>query len=37
LFFDGERYLVGASPERNVSVKNSVVRMNPISGTFRKR
>ncbi|RYE73725.1 MAG: phenazine-specific anthranilate synthase component I, partial [Myxococcales bacterium] len=35
VFFTGDRYLVGASPERHVSVRNSDVRMNPISGTFR--
>ena len=34
-FFTGERYLVGASPERHVSVTGGDVRMNPISGTFR--
>jgi 2-amino-4-deoxychorismate synthase len=36
-FFTGERYLVGASPERHVSVTGGDVRMNPISGTFRLR
>ncbi|MFA5917461.1 MAG: anthranilate synthase family protein [Candidatus Gracilibacteria bacterium] len=36
LFFDGNEFFIGASPERNVSVKNNIVRMNPISGTFRK-
>ncbi|WP_028474295.1 anthranilate synthase family protein [Nocardioides alkalitolerans] len=35
LFFTGDRYLVGASPERHVSVHGGDVRMNPISGTFR--
>ena len=39
LFFTGDRYLVGASPERHVSVHGGPdggdVRMNPISGTFR--
>ncbi|MGZ4495063.1 MAG: anthranilate synthase family protein [Nocardioides sp.] len=34
-FFTGERYRVGASPERHVSVHGGDVRMNPISGTFR--
>jgi phenazine biosynthesis protein phzE len=34
-FFTGDRYLVGASPERHVSVQAGDVRMNPISGTFR--
>jgi phenazine biosynthesis protein phzE len=36
-FFTGERFLVGASPERHVSVHGGDVRMNPISGTFRLR
>ena len=35
--FTGERHLVGASPERHVSVSDGHVRMNPISGTFRMR
>lgn len=34
-FFTGDRYLIGASPERHVSVHGGDVRMNPISGTFR--
>ncbi|MFT4083786.1 MAG: anthranilate synthase family protein [Nocardioides sp.] len=38
-FFTGDRYLIGASPERHVSVHGAPdgahVRMNPISGTFR--
>jgi phenazine biosynthesis protein phzE len=34
-FFTGDRYLIGASPERHVSVHGEDVRMNPISGTFR--
>ncbi|GGF46194.1 phenazine-specific anthranilate synthase component I [Marmoricola endophyticus] len=34
-FFTGDRYLIGASPERHVSVAGGDVRMNPISGTFR--
>ncbi|MDT0203401.1 anthranilate synthase family protein [Nocardioides sp. AE5] len=33
-FFTGERFLVGASPERHVSVHGGDVRMNPISGTY---
>lgn len=36
-FYTGERYLIGASPERHVSVMGGDVRMNPISGTFRLR
>ncbi len=35
--FTGDRYLIGASPERHVSVEDGQVRMNPISGTFRMR
>ena len=31
----GTRILVGASPERHVSVNDGLVMMNPISGTFR--
>ena len=37
LIFTGDRYLIGASPERHVSVEAGQVRMNPISGTFRMR
>jgi phenazine biosynthesis protein phzE len=33
--FTGDRYLIGASPERHVSVEHGQVRMNPISGTVR--
>ncbi|MFH1712695.1 MAG: chorismate-binding protein [Candidatus Jacksonbacteria bacterium] len=36
LFFDGNRYFVGATPERHISVQQRKVLMNPISGTFRK-
>ena len=35
VFFTGDRFLVGASPERHVSIHDGDVRMNPISGTFR--
>jgi phenazine biosynthesis protein phzE len=35
--FTGDRWLIGASPERHVSVRAGEVRMNPISGTFRLR
>lgn len=35
VFFTGDRYLIGASPERHVSIHRGDVRMNPISGTFR--
>ncbi len=33
--FTGDRHLIGASPERHISVRAGEVRMNPISGTFR--
>ncbi|RNL60528.1 phenazine-specific anthranilate synthase component I [Nocardioides marmoriginsengisoli] len=36
-FWTGDRFLIGASPERHVSVQGGDVRMNPISGTFRLR
>lgn len=36
LFFDGSDFFVGSTPERHVSVAGGKVRMNPISGTFRK-
>lgn len=36
LFFDGDRYFVGATPERHISAHQHKVKMNPISGTFRK-
>ena len=36
-FWTGDRFLIGASPERHVSVHAGEVRMNPISGTFRLR
>ncbi|MDO3703340.1 chorismate-binding protein [Micromonospora sp. C28SCA-DRY-2] len=35
LVHTGGRVLVGASPERHVSVDDGLVMMNPISGTFR--
>ncbi len=37
VFFTGDRYLIGASPERHVTIHGGDVRMNPISGTFRVR
>eukprot|EP00922_Rhytidocystis_sp_ex-Travisia-forbesii_P059681 GHVS01088491.1.p1 GENE.GHVS01088491.1~~GHVS01088491.1.p1 ORF type:complete len:371 (-),score=71.22 GHVS01088491.1:1268-2380(-) len=36
LFYDGERCFICASPERHLTVQRSEVRMNPISGTYRK-
>ncbi|MFG2100913.1 anthranilate synthase family protein [Micromonospora echinaurantiaca] len=35
LVYTGGRVLVGASPERHVSVDDGLIMMNPISGTFR--
>lgn len=35
-FYDGESSLIGASPERHLTVENGSVKMNPISGTLRK-
>ncbi|MDR3425796.1 MAG: chorismate-binding protein [Alphaproteobacteria bacterium] len=36
LFYTGERYFIGATPERHISCHKGVVKMNPISGTLRK-
>lgn len=36
LFSDGERSFIAASPERHLSVRQGIVKMNPISGTLRK-
>ena len=36
LLYDGDRVFVGSTPERHLSVSAGTVRMNPISGTFRK-
>lgn len=35
LVHTGDRFLVGASPERQVSVIGGIATMNPISGTYR--
>ncbi len=37
VFFDGEKYFIGATPERHITVQAGQVKMNPISGTFRKK
>lgn len=34
--FTGEFYLIGASPECHLNVQDKIVRMQPISGTYRK-
>ena len=36
VFYDGERFFVGSTPERHLYVGEGRVKMNPISGTFRK-
>lgn len=36
LFYDTSRCFVGATPERHLEVSRGRVKMNPISGTFRK-
>ena len=36
LFFDGERYFIGSSPERHITFEKDVVTMNPICGTLPK-
>ncbi|MGE4350906.1 MAG: anthranilate synthase family protein [Bdellovibrionales bacterium] len=36
LYFTGDRYFIGATPERHLSCVKGGVKMNPISGTFRK-
>ncbi len=36
LYFTGEQYFIGATPERHLSCQGGCVKMNPISGTFRK-
>ncbi|SDO56863.1 anthranilate synthase family protein [Desulforhopalus singaporensis] len=36
LFYDTHRTFIGSTPERHLSVSGCRVKMNPISGTFRK-
>ncbi len=36
VFYDGERFFVGSTPERHLYAGKGHVKMNPISGTFRK-
>ncbi len=36
IFYNGSRYFIGSTPERHLYVENQKVKMNPISGTFRK-
>jgi phenazine biosynthesis protein phzE len=35
-FSDGDTHVLGATPERHISLRDGDVMMNPISGTFRK-
>ncbi|MBM3602463.1 MAG: phenazine biosynthesis protein PhzE [Alphaproteobacteria bacterium] len=35
-FFDGQRYFIGSSPERHISIHQGLVQMNPICGTLPK-
>lgn len=35
-FHDGQRYFIGASPERHITIERGVVTMNPICGTLPK-
>lgn len=37
IFFNGSTYFIGSTPERHLSVEKGRVKMNPISGTFRKK
>ncbi|MBT6611634.1 MAG: hypothetical protein HOB38_05985 [Deltaproteobacteria bacterium] len=36
IFYNGTRYFISSTPERHLFVENQKVKMNPISGTFRK-
>lgn len=36
IFWTGKIFLIGASPETHIFIKNGKVKMHPISGTFRK-
>ncbi len=36
LFYDSTRFFIGSTPERHLLVERGRVKMNPISGTFRK-
>lgn len=35
-WFDGEMFVIGSSPESVISLSGGIVKMTPISGTFRK-
>jgi len=36
LFYDTSKFFIGSTPERHLLVEKNRVKMNPISGTFRK-
>lgn len=36
LFYTGDTYFIGSTPERHLEITKGNVKMNPISGTFRK-
>jgi phenazine biosynthesis protein phzE len=36
LFYNTSRFFIGSTPERHLQVEKNRVKMNPISGTFRK-
>lgn len=36
IFFDGATCFIGSTPERHLYIEDSRVKMNPISGTYRK-
>lgn len=36
IFYDTDRFFIGSTPERHLYVQGGRVKMNPISGTFRK-
>lgn len=36
-FYDGERFFIGSSPERHITIRGGEVTMNPICGTLPKR
>lgn len=36
IFYDTNRFFIGSTPERHLLVQGGKVKMNPISGTFRK-
>ncbi len=37
IFYDGRDFIISATPEKHISYQGGRVKMNPISGTFRKK